>query len=751
MSLRFSSLVILILLPGLALMLGALFFIGQRSFEHVIDMQTIRDFEHTRTLMALMVDDRLQSGAQEMDSSVRSSNITAAVENDNKADVRKILNQILESRSGNLFDRLVVEREADHTWTSVDMSFNSSAHWSPRPRTETCGSWNHQLQKLNGITWHSLVYCTEIVSQISGRVLGRLHGGLVLNENIPLLLDIGHAIGVDNLALRDGNEIISALSHFSSDGTVKTISQHPSLTIKRQNENVFASFPFAHPSPGTRSWQTSLEVVAVKQAPQFGQMVDALMKDAYWAALAVLILGGVTTLILHRAIGSSLGKLMQYVEAVRVGQHKSRAPSSTIAEVNELGFVLDDMVRTLRQSEQSLILTKDEAEKASKAKSEFLASMSHELRTPLNAVLGFAQMLQYDPQYPLSDLQNERVEYILSGGHHLLSLIDEILELAKIEAHQLTISLDEVSAREVIVECVSLATSLSLQHEISIINNTFTNLDATLLTDRIRFKQVLVNLLSNAIKFNSPGGTVTIDAEETPNGFLRLSVSDSGIGIAEADRDKVFQLFHRLGADPAIAREGTGIGLTITKTILDHMAGSINFISKLGQGTTFWIELPLSSNNNVLIWSEAMITGVEAIDKDHRVLMKLLNKITRDTVGRTDIGDIVDKLVDYTHFHFKREETIMEVCAYPGLEEHRAIHKSIAAKVDQLAIKWREKPEPELLAHLHKFLRDWLFSHIILEDTKIEGLAKGKKREIKHALDMLSSVEGNNLDVLNND
>lgn len=235
---------------------------------------------------------------------------------------------------------------------------------------------------------------------------------------------------------------------------------------------------------------------------------------------------------------------------------------------------------------------------------------------------------------------------------------------------------------------------------------------------------------------------MTLDAEERENGFLRLSVSDTGIGIAEVDRDKVFQLFHRLGADPAIAREGTGIGLTITKTILEHMAGNIDFKSEVGQGTTFWIELPLSSNDNVFIWTDAMIIGVEAIDSDHRVLMKLLNKITSNTVADNEIGSIVDRLVDYTRYHFKREETIMEVCAYPGLVEHREIHKTITAKVDQLANDWREKQEPELLAQLHKFLRDWLFSHIIHEDIKIAGRAKGKKREIKHALDTLSSVIG---------
>jgi len=746
MRLRFSTLVLLILLPGLALLMGVLIYIGQRSFEHVIDTEIVRDFEHTRTLTALLIDDRLQAGAREIDSSVRSSSMTRAVETGTKPDVQKILNQILESSSGNIFDRLVIEREADPAWISMDLSFISGVKWSLRPRSDTCGSWRYQSQKMNGKSWYSLVYCTEIVSQANGRVLGRLHGGLLLNENVPLILDVAHAIGADNLVLRDQGTIIAALSDLPSDADLKTISQQSALTIHRKEGNVVATFPFAPPLLGSENWNSSLEITAVKQAPQVGKLVEVLRESAYWAVLAVLIIGGFITLMLRHVIRLSLGRLMHYVEAVRSGSPMLDAPSSNIAEYNKLGIVLDNMVQTLRQSEQSLILTKDEAEKASKAKSEFLASMSHELRTPLNAVLGFAQMLQYDPQHPLAPPQNERVENILTGGNHLLSLIDEILELAKIEAYQLTISLDEVRAQDVIEECIDLATSLCVTRNIRIVDNSQGKLDTILRTDRIRFKQVLVNLLSNAIKFNSDGGTVTLDAEERENGYLRLSVSDTGIGIAEADRDKVFQLFHRLGADPAIAREGTGIGLTITKTILEHMAGNIDFKSEVGQGTTFWIELPLSSNDNVFIWTDAMITGVEAIDSDHRVLMKLLNKITSNSVGDNEIGGIVDRLVDYTHYHFRREETIMEVCAYPGLAEHSEIHKTITAKVDQLANDWRKKQEPELLAQLHKFLRDWLFSHIIHEDIKIAGRAKGKKREIKHALDTLSSVSGSRPD-----
>ncbi|MGB0682347.1 MAG: bacteriohemerythrin [Magnetovibrionaceae bacterium] len=391
-----------------------------------------------------------------------------------------------------------------------------------------------------------------------------------------------------------------------------------------------------------------------------------------------------------------------------------------------------------KQAEAMILQAKDDAEKANKTKSQFLASMSHELRTPLNAVLGFAQLLQFDVRYPLNAVQNEHVESILSGGRHLLGLVDEILELSKIEADQLTITLEEVSAREVIRDSIALASSLSVERNVEIIDNTEETLSAALRTDRTRLKQVLVNLLSNAIKFNDDGGTVMIDSEELPNGYLRIAVADTGIGIAPEDKENVFQLFHRLDADPGVAREGTGIGLTITKSILEHMAGSINFSSEVNKGTKFWVEIPLFSNDDVMIWTESMVTGVDAIDSDHKVLMGLLNRISKSSVDSDGIDDIVSELVEYTSYHFSREEAIMEICEYPGLEDHLEIHKSIRAQVAGLADKWREDKGEDALSNLHKFMQDWLYSHIIHEDTKIEGHAKGKKREIKHALETLT-------------
>lgn len=253
---------------------------------------------------------------------------------------------------------------------------------------------------------------------------------------------------------------------------------------------------------------------------------------------------------------------------------------------------------------EELLVAKQEAEKANTAKSEFLASMSHELRTPLNAVLGFAQMLEYDAQNPLSTVQKEHVDSILYGGNHLLELVNEVLDLAKIEANQLTLFVEEVTVGEVIADCVAMTNLLGEQRGITIVNHVCDGPLVVLRTDKMRMKQALLNLISNAIKFNKDHGTVTIDGGETDDGFLRISVTDTGVGIAKADHASVFHMFHRLGADPTIAQEGTGIGLTVTKLLVERMAGRIGFESEVGVGSTFWLELPLASNEDVIILAD---------------------------------------------------------------------------------------------------------------------------------------------------
>jgi len=228
-------------------------------------------------------------------------------------------------------------------------------------------------------------------------------------------------------------------------------------------------------------------------------------------------------------------------------------------------------------------------EKANKAKSEFLSSMSHELRTPLNAILGFAQVLEMDLNDPLTQKQKESTFQIKRGGEHLLDLINDVLNLAKIDSGNLSLSIEPVGIQEVIEDCLSVTQVLASAQEISFDVKDFEN--AAIFADRIRFKQVMLNLISNAIKYNRKGGNVRISGRIGSRGMQRIDVTDTGHGIPEDKQNELFQPFSRLGAENSNI-EGTGIGLTITQRLLEGMDGKIGFESTVGKGSTFWIELP---------------------------------------------------------------------------------------------------------------------------------------------------------------
>ncbi|MDA0656631.1 MAG: PAS domain S-box protein [Proteobacteria bacterium] len=250
----------------------------------------------------------------------------------------------------------------------------------------------------------------------------------------------------------------------------------------------------------------------------------------------------------------------------------------------------------LREAKILADLARAEAETASRAKSEFLSSMSHELRTPMNAILGFAQMLTFDSSEPLSDRQNTCVEHILGGGEHLLELIDQVLELNKIETGNLSLAFEHVSAREVIDKCLPLIGPVAAEKGIEILCPASQNETPLLWADATRLTQVLVNLLSNAVKYNRDGGSVTLSHAKTADGMFRISVADTGHGIAANKQGDVFKPFERLGRE-AGEIEGTGIGLTITKQIVELMGGTIDFKSEENRGSTFWFDIPLSTDS----------------------------------------------------------------------------------------------------------------------------------------------------------
>ncbi|MBM3215236.1 PAS domain S-box protein [Candidatus Poribacteria bacterium] len=234
---------------------------------------------------------------------------------------------------------------------------------------------------------------------------------------------------------------------------------------------------------------------------------------------------------------------------------------------------------------------REAAERASEAKSEFLNRMSHELRTPMHAVLGFGQLLRDDTA--LSERQTQRVDRILTAGGHLLELIDEVLDLSRIEAGRITVSPEHISLGSVVAEALATISPQANERDLRI-DDQASYQELAVQADRMRLRQVLLNLLSNAVKFNRPSGSITLGAELADGGRVRVSISDTGPGIPAEHLATIFQPFERLAAD-SDRIQGTGIGLTISKKLVELMGGSIGVESVVSEGSTFWIELPVST------------------------------------------------------------------------------------------------------------------------------------------------------------
>jgi PAS domain S-box-containing protein len=246
-----------------------------------------------------------------------------------------------------------------------------------------------------------------------------------------------------------------------------------------------------------------------------------------------------------------------------------------------------------KASERALAAAKLEAERANRAKSDFLSRMSHDLRTPLNAILGFAQLLELDG---LNTEQHEGVRHILKGGAHLLELINEVLDIARIESGHLALSPEPVAVGDVVQRVLELVGPLAAQRGITF-DSEATRICGSchVLADRQRLSQVLLNLLSNAVKYNREGGAVIVRCEDAPGQRMRIMISDMGAGIPPGKLQLLFQPFERLGAEQT-GVEGTGLGLMLSKGLTEAMGGTLGVESEVDRGSTFWVELPVADS-----------------------------------------------------------------------------------------------------------------------------------------------------------
>lgn len=370
-------------------------------------------------------------------------------------------------------------------------------------------------------------------------------------------------------------------------------------------------FPFAEPAEVTQEGIARREHGILFRGSALGRLVlDIDVKSTMGsleraderfelvAAATVLAMALILMILVDRLVARPVKKLVAAVDELSAGNFEAKVPRRSGDEIGELvaGFVA--MRDHMAESQARLVSAREDAEQANAAKSQFLSSMSHELRTPLNGILGFAQLLLLDAETELTMEQREAVDHILASGNLLLELVDQVLDLAKIETGAEPIAVADVLPATSIGECLPPIERMASRRGITL------EIEAApaiaVRADPLRLKQVLLNVLSNAVKYNCAGGRVRVFCDATGDGYLRISVADTGPGIAPEHQAIIFEPFNRLGAANS-GIEGTGIGLTITKRLIEEMDGRIGVDSEPPMGATFWIELPLAAERSLAV------------------------------------------------------------------------------------------------------------------------------------------------------
>jgi len=358
---------------------------------------------------------------------------------------------------------------------------------------------------------------------------------------------------------------------------------------------------------------------------------------------------------------------------------------STISK-NQLESYVDERTAELKEA-------REQADAANQAKSKFLTRMSHELRTPLNSILGFAQLM--DRQDTINpEVLNSYIDQILQSGWHLLSLVDDVLDLASIEANRLELSMTVISTDKILRECMVTMQPLAQKENITLTYTVEENSRGLpVKADSLRFKQVLLNLLSNAIKYNHEGGSVSVVCEQLDTGYERINVTDTGTGIAFDDQAALFEPFSQLYLD-TYAPQGSGIGLSISKQLVELMGGSIGVKSQPGKGSTFWVDLELAQQVDLMCEVESTLTSPERDEvagEQHHTLLYIEDSPSHIRLLQAIVGTMPNLGLLTAHTPMlglelaaahKPDLILLDICL-PGmdgyevlnnLQEHEALH-----------------------------------------------------------------------------
>ncbi len=334
-------------------------------------------------------------------------------------------------------------------------------------------------------------------------------------------------------------------------------------------------------------------IVVKKDVKEVFSSVQDMRELSQFVLLSLLLIILVIGYFIGQSIVRPIRKMTQVAKEIAAGDFHQRVKVKSHDEIGQLAKTFNQMTDNLQKSHLNLVNKAEEAERANLAKSDFLSHMSHELRTPLNAILGFAQMLNLDAE-EFDDTQQSNVKEILDAGHHLLKLINELLDLTNIESGHIEISMEEVQIDDVLQHSISLIKAQADSRHIKLIDN-ISGKGYTLNADNTRLKQVLLNLMSNAVKYNQDHGHITLEAKIINKNRLNISIIDTGKGLNQEEITKLFTSFERL--DTINNVEGTGIGLVITKHLVELMGGTINVESTPGQGCEFCVEFEMANRH----------------------------------------------------------------------------------------------------------------------------------------------------------
>ncbi|HEY2565447.1 MAG TPA: ATP-binding protein [Acidimicrobiales bacterium] len=440
-----------------------------------------------------------------------------------------------------------------------------------------------------------------------------------LNNKLQLLVDAetgvrGYAATGNPVFLRPYDQALAAAPRALADGEPEangllTTKQSNALKANVVNELVVLSQIRSGVSNGTLSGsalddklltgkkymdevrsdlnlvESRLQVIRASQRSQLYSYVNWSQVVDY-IGLGVVVATILIALVLLRKAGGRIALIAR--NAVHLGAEEPLEPSREYHdELGALGQALVVASARLDQRKVELERARDEALAATQAKDEFLSRMSHELRTPLTAILGFGQLLQLED---LSPDNADSIDHIVTAGQHLLQLINEVLDISQIESGNLSLSMEPILLREVVTEIVSLMGPIAAARAVSVEERALDGL--AVWADRQRIKQVLLNLVSNAIKYNREGGSIIITGAASADA-VALTVADTGLGMPESSLDRLFVPFDRMGAAHS-GIEGTGVGLSLSKALVEAMGGTIGADSEVGQGSRFWVELPVA-------------------------------------------------------------------------------------------------------------------------------------------------------------